>query len=114
MTIYLLKSTAYVYNRLHSTGEGAMTEFPIKQLPYNLCSYAGLAFIGKYLKPIKLNTVLDRPFPLRSGVENSGVLKSYLEHLCLSKNDFDALEVRFPDQTGHSVHGKLITQSTAN
>lgn len=69
-----------------------MTEFLIKKLPYNLSSHAGLAFIGKYLKSIKLNTVLDRPFPVRSGVANSDILKSYLGLLCLGKNDFDAIE----------------------
>ena len=69
-----------------------MTEFLIKKLPYNLSSHAGLAFIDKYLKSIKLNSVLDRPFPVRSGVANSDILKSYLGLLCLGKNDFDAIE----------------------
>ena len=69
-----------------------MTEFLIKRLPYDLSSHAGLAFIGKYLKSIKLNTVLDRAFPVRSGVANSDILKSYLGLLCLGKNDFDAIE----------------------
>ena len=31
-----------------------MTEFIIKKLPYDLSSYAGMAFVGKYLKRINL------------------------------------------------------------
>ncbi len=36
-----------------------MTEFIIIKLSYNLSFHAGLGFIGKYLKSIKLNSVLD-------------------------------------------------------
>lgn len=69
-----------------------MTEFIIKKLPYELNSHAGLAFIGKYLKGIKFNSLVDPVFPVRSGVSNSDILKSYLGLLCLGKNDFDAIE----------------------
>jgi hypothetical protein len=69
-----------------------MTEFIIKKLPYDLSSHAGLAFIGKYLKAIKINSLIDSAFPVRSGVANSDILKSYLGLLCLGKNDFDAIE----------------------
>ncbi len=69
-----------------------MTEFLIKKLPYNLCSHANLAFTGKYLKSIKLNTALDRLFPVRSGVANSDILTSYLGLLCLGENDVAAIE----------------------
>lgn len=69
-----------------------MTEFIIKKLPYDLSSHAGLAFIGKYLKSININALIDPAFPVRSGVANSAILKSYLGLLCLGKSDFDAIE----------------------
>ena len=69
-----------------------MTDFIIKKLPDDLSSHAGLAFIGKYLKSIKINSLIDSAFPVRSGVANSDILKSYLGLLCLGKNDFDAIE----------------------
>jgi len=69
-----------------------MIDFIIKKLPYDLSSHAGLALIGKYLKRININSMIDPVFPVRSGVANSAVLKSYLALLCLGKNDFDAIE----------------------
>ena len=69
-----------------------MTDFIIKKLPYDLSSHAGLAFVGKYLKRININSLVDPAFPVRSGVANSDILKSYLGLLCLGKNDFDAIE----------------------
>ena len=69
-----------------------ITEFIIKKLSYELSSHAGLAFVGKYLKGIKFNSLVDPMFPVRSGVANSDILKSYLALLCLGKNDFDAIE----------------------
>ena len=69
-----------------------MTDFIIKKLPYDLSSHAGLALIGKYLKRININSMIDPAFPVRSGVANSSILKSYLALLCLGKNDFDAIE----------------------
>ena len=69
-----------------------MTDLIIKKLPYDLSSHAGLAFVGKYLKRINLNALVDPAFPVRSGVANSEILKSYLALLCLDKNDFDAIE----------------------
>ena len=69
-----------------------MTDFIIKKLPYDLSSNAGLAFIGKYLKRVNVNALVDPKFPVRSGVANSEILKSYLALLCLGKSDFDAIE----------------------
>jgi len=69
-----------------------MTDFIIKKLPYDLSSHAGLALVGKYLKRININALIDPAFPVRSGVANSAILKSYLGLLCLGKNDFDAIE----------------------
>ncbi len=69
-----------------------MTDFLIKKLPYDLSSHAGLALVGKYLAHINLNALVDPTFPVRSGVANSAILKSYLALLCQGKSDFDAIE----------------------
>ena len=69
-----------------------MTDFIIKKLPYDLSSHAGLAFVGKYLKQINFNSMIDPAFPVRSGNTNSDIVKSYLALLCLGKNDFEAIE----------------------
>lgn len=69
-----------------------MTDFIIKKLPYDLSSHAGLAFIGKYLRRANVNALIDPKFPVRSGVANSEILKSYLALLCMGKSDFDAVE----------------------
>jgi hypothetical protein len=69
-----------------------MTDFIIKQLKYDLSSHAGLAMVGKYLASTKFNTLVDCAFPVRSGIANSDILKSYLGLLCIAKNDFDAIE----------------------
>lgn len=63
-----------------------MTNYILKKLPYDLSSHAGLAFVGKYLKRIKFNSLVDSAFPVRSGVANSDILKSYLGLLYLGKN----------------------------
>jgi hypothetical protein len=69
-----------------------MTDFIIKKLPYDLSSHAGLALIGHYLESAKLRFLLDTAFPIRAGIANSDVLKSYIALLSLGKNDFDAIE----------------------
>ncbi len=69
-----------------------MTDFIIKKLPYDLSSHSGLAFVGKYLKRTNLNAMIDPEFPVRSGIPNSSILKSYLALLCMGKSDFDAVE----------------------
>ena len=74
-----------------------MADFILKQLPYDLSNQAGLALIGKYLKRINLNALVDPGFPVRSGIANSDLLKSYLGLLCLGKNDFDAIEPQRAD-----------------
>ena len=56
------------------------------------CKAPKLAFIGKYLKRININALIDPSFPVRSGIANSCIVKSYLGLLCLGKNDFDAIE----------------------
>ena len=70
-----------------------MSDFVIKQLPYDLSSHAGLALIGKHLARINVNALIDPAFPMRAGVSNSAIIKSYLALLCQGKSDFDAIEV---------------------
>ena len=74
-----------------------MSECLIKQLPYDLSSQAGLALVGKYLAHINLNALVDPTFPVRSGVSNSAIVKSYLALLCQGKSDFDAIEAHRGD-----------------
>jgi hypothetical protein len=74
-----------------------MTDFIVKRLPYDLSNQAGLALIGKYLKHIQLNALVDPAYPVRSGIANSDILKSYLGLLCLGKNDFEAIESQRKD-----------------
>jgi hypothetical protein len=69
-----------------------MTDFIIKKLPYDLSSSAGLALIGQYLKRINLNALVDPAFPVRSGIANSDIVRSYLGLLCQGKSDFEAVE----------------------
>lgn len=78
-----------------------MTDLILKQLPYDLSGQAGLALIGKYLKRINFNAVVDPAYPVQSkfgGIANSDILKSYLGLLCLGKNDFDAIEGQRKDR----------------
>jgi hypothetical protein len=89
-----------------------MTDFIIKKLPYDLSSQAGLALVGQYLKRINTNTVVDPKFPVRSGVANSDIIKSYLGLLCLGKNDFDAIEgFRTDAFFKHSLNVKAVPSS---
>ena len=66
-----------------------MTDFIIKKLPYDHSAHAELAFIGKYLKRVNVNSLIDPKYPMRAGASNSDILKSYLTLLCLGKSDFD-------------------------
>jgi hypothetical protein len=70
-----------------------MTDFVIKQLPYDLTSNAGLALVGQYMKRLGIDARVDRQFPLGAGgIKNSDIVKSYLGLLVQGKNDFDAVE----------------------
>jgi hypothetical protein len=64
-----------------------MTDFIIKKLPYDLSSQAGLALVGQYLKRINFSALVDPKFPVRSGVANSDILRSYLGLLSLRNTD---------------------------
>ena len=67
-----------------------MTDFIIKKLPYDLSSHAGLAFVGKYLKRININSLIDSAFPVRSGVANSDILKSKMVNVNATKAEIVA------------------------
>ncbi len=89
-----------------------MADFVIKQLPYDLSNQAGLALIGKYLKRININALIDPAFPVRSGIANGDILKSYLGLLCLGKNDFDAIESQRKDRFfARALHVRAVPSS---
>jgi Transposase DDE domain group 1 len=65
----------------------------VKQLKYDLTPVAGLALVGHYLKSVQpvLGRV-DTALPVKGGVINSDILRSYLGLLVQGKSDFDAIE----------------------
>jgi len=70
-----------------------MRRIDVKQLDYDLTPVAGLALVGHYLKALQPAWQrLDTALPVRSGVANSDVLRSYLGLLVQGKSDFDAVE----------------------
>ena len=63
----------------------------VKQLNYDLTPVAGLALVGHHLK--RLTPVfkqIDRALPVRTGVSNSDIVRSYVGLLVQGKSDFDA------------------------
>jgi len=70
-----------------------MRQLIVKQLDYDLTPVAGLALVGHYLKALQPALKrLDAAMPIRSGVSNSDVLRTYLGLLVQGKSDFDAVE----------------------
>ena len=70
-----------------------MRQLIVKQLNYDLTPVAGLALVGHHLQ--RLAPVLDqidRALPVKTGVTNSDILRSYLGLLVQGKSDFDAIE----------------------
>ena len=71
----------------------AMRRIEVKQLDYYLTPVGGLALVGHYLKALAPQWAgLDRVLPVRGGVSNSDMLRSYLGRLVQGKSDFDAVE----------------------
>ena len=65
----------------------------VKQLKYDLTPVAGLALVGHYLQAVPaVFARLDTALPVRGGVSNSDILRSYLGLLVQGKSDFDAIE----------------------
>jgi hypothetical protein len=71
----------------------AMRRIEVKQLNYDLTPVGGLTLVGHYLKALAPQwSKLDAALPIRAGVSNSDVLRSYLGLLVQGKSDFDAIE----------------------
>lgn len=65
----------------------------VKQLKYDLTPVAGLALVGHYLRAVPaIFARLDTALPVRGGVSNGDILRSYLGLLVQGKSDFDAIE----------------------
>ena len=70
-----------------------MRQLIVKQLDYDLTPVAGLALVGHYLNALRpMFRRLDAAQPIKGGVANSDVLRSYLGLLVQGKSDFDAIE----------------------
>jgi hypothetical protein len=67
--------------------------FIVKQLNYDLTPVVGLALVGHHLNRLApVFTQLDAALPVKSGVANSDILRSYLGLLVKGKSDFEAIE----------------------
>jgi len=65
----------------------------VKQLDYDLTPVAGLALVGHHLKRLApVFKQIDKALPVRTGVSNSDILRSYVGLLVQGKSDFDAIE----------------------
>ena len=70
-----------------------MRPISVKQLDYDLTPTAGLALVGHYLNTIApVLTRIDAALPVRTGVANSDIVRSYVGLLVQGKSDFDAIE----------------------
>jgi len=70
-----------------------MRQLIVKQLDYDLTPVAGLALVGHYLKAVQpVLGRLDAALPVKSGVANSDIVRSYVGLLVQGKSDFDAIE----------------------
>jgi hypothetical protein len=70
-----------------------MRQLIVKQLDYDLTPVAGLALVGHYLKAVQpVLGRLDAALPVKSGVANSDIVRSYVGLLVQGKSDFDAVE----------------------
>ena len=73
--------------------ESAMRQFIVKQLDYDLTPVAGLALVGHHLQRlVPVFEQIDRALPVKTGVTNSDIVRSYLGLLVQGKSDFDAIE----------------------
>jgi hypothetical protein len=70
-----------------------MRKLIVTQLDYDLTPVAGLALVGHYLNAMQpVLRRLDAALPVKAGVANSDVVRSYLGLLVQGKSDFDAIE----------------------
>ena len=65
----------------------------VKQLDYDLTPVAGLALVGHYLNALRpMFARLDAALPIKAGVANGDIVRSYLGLLVQGKSDYDAIE----------------------
>lgn len=70
-----------------------MRQIEVRQLSYDLTPVAGLALVGHYLQSLAGEFKrLDAALPIRNGVCNADIVRSYLGLLVQGKSDFDAIE----------------------
>lgn len=70
-----------------------MRKLIVTQLDYDLTPVAGLAFVGHYLTALRpVLGRLDSALPVKVGVANSDIVRSYLGLLVQGESDFDAIE----------------------
>ena len=70
-----------------------MRKIEVRQLSYDLTPVAGLALVGNLLQSLAPEFKhLDATLPVRNGVLNSDIVRSYLGLLVQGKSDFDAIE----------------------
>ena len=70
-----------------------MRQLIVKQLDYDLTPVAGVALVGHYLEAVQpVLGRLDAALPVKSGVANSDIVRSYVGLLVQGKSDFDAIE----------------------
>jgi len=70
-----------------------MRKLIVQQLDYDLTPVAGLALVGHHLNALRPNFKrLDAALPIKGGVANSDVVRSYVGLLVQGKSDFDAIE----------------------
>jgi len=70
-----------------------MRKLIVQQLDYDLTPVAGLSLVGHCLNALRPNfRRLDAALPIRGGVANSDIVRSYIGLLAQGKSDFDAIE----------------------
>jgi hypothetical protein len=70
-----------------------MRQFIVKQLDYDLTPVAGLALVGHHMQRlVPVFDEIDQALPVKTGVTNSEILRSYVGLLVQGKSDFDAIE----------------------
>ena len=85
----------------------------VKQLDYDLTPTAGLALVRHFLNTIApVLTRIDAALPVRGGVANRDIVRSYLGLLVQGKSDFDAIENVRGDRFFHEALGIAQTPSS--
>ena len=81
------------YLKYLMTGGLSMRALIVRQLDYDLTPVARLALVGHMLEAMRPALAhIDTALPLKGGVANSDIVRSYLGLLTQGKSDFDAVE----------------------